>query len=170
MFISANSIFLFLLVILVMVTTACTINSSNINLLTTVGICREDFYHFVFPPTLLLNAQIKSCNDQSNWLTLLTNRLSEKIIGEFLPVSWWARDMIIFHVNVFDIQTINKERNCNQKETIEHRIAGPVCHKVKQTHFNLEAFRSAICFWCSQCYGGGTSVFLMRTLGPLINI
>ena len=63
MFISANSIFLFLLVILVMVTTACTINSSNINLLTTVGICRGDFYHFVFPLTLLLNAQIKSCND-----------------------------------------------------------------------------------------------------------
>ena len=43
--------------------------------------------------------------------------------------------MIIFHVNVFDIQTINKERNYNQKENIEHRITGPVCQEVKQTHF-----------------------------------
>ena len=66
---------------------------------------------------------------------MLFKQLSEKAIGEFLPVSWWARDMIIFHVNVFDIQTINKERDCNQKENKENRITSPVCQKVKQTHF-----------------------------------
>ena len=43
--------------------------------------------------------------------------------------------MIIFHVNVFDIQTINKERQCNQKENKENRMTGPVCQKVKQAHF-----------------------------------
>ena len=68
---------------------------------------------------------------------MLFKRLSEKAIGEFLPASWWARDMIIFHVNVFNIQTINKEREYNQKRNIENRITGPVCKKVKHTHFNL---------------------------------
>ena len=48
--------------------------------------------------------------------------------------------MIIFHVNVFDIQTINKERNYNQKENIEHRITGPVCQQVKQTHLTWRLF------------------------------
>ena len=45
--------------------------------------------------------------------------------------------MIIFQVNVFDIQTINKERDCYHKENIAHRITGPVCKNVKQTHFYL---------------------------------
>ena len=47
---------------------------------------------------------------------LLTNRQRENVIGEVLPVSWWARDVIIFHVNVFNIQTITKERDRNQKK------------------------------------------------------